>query len=53
MSQEFKLEDQYNPVRSFGDDIMDLIYFHTDRECIDTYLVVEYIVRRRNFLNGG
>lgn len=52
LSQEFKLEDKYNPVVSYATGLYDLMYFNMDRESHDSYLVFEAVIRRRNYLTG-
>ena len=45
LSQDFKLEDDYRPLQSFGINIVDLIYFNSDREWVDSYVVLEFILK--------
>jgi len=52
MSVEFSLEDEYNPTRSYGSNIVDMVYFNMNTTSADSYIVFEIIIKRRSFLTG-
>lgn len=52
LSKEFRLEDEYLPLRSFGNNIVDLMYFNMDIVPNECYLVLELVIKRRNMMTS-
>ena len=46
------MEDDYRPLQSSGNNIFDLIYFNCDQEWVNSYVILEFVLKRRNYTDG-